>query len=806
MGLAAALASLAWPLPEAAERPAALTLRLTDRAGGLLRAVRPHGRGRPVALAEVPATARRALVATEDRRFYRHLGVDLLALGRAAWANLRAGRIVSGGSTLTMQVARLLRGDAGRRSLGAKLAEAHLALRLELRWSKDAILAAWLNRAAFGNRTRGIEAAARLYFGKPARDLTDAEATFLVGLPQSPSRYDPFRHLARAKARQRRVLAALVRAGHRTPAAAARLAAVRLTVQPPEAVFHAPHLTEYLLQREPELAAGRVRTVRTTLDGRLQRRVERLVRGHIHLLSDATVTNAAAVVLDNATGEVLAYVGSADFWDERHQGQNDGVRMRRQPGSALKPFTYARALRDGLVTPASILADVAVQVPEAGGAFAPENYDRRYHGPVSVRTALACSYNVPAVRVARRLGAAALLETLHDAGFASLTRPPSHYGVGLTLGNGEVQLLELARAYAGLARGGTLPPVRFERHRVTARGDTLRPAPAAPTPMRTLTPALAHLVTDILRDPAARAPAFGRGGPLELPFPAAAKTGTSKDFRDNWTVGFTPRHTVAVWAGNFDGTPMQRVSGVAGAGPLFHAILRDLGSGGPFARPAHGLTSARVCPASGQRPGAFCPTARTEPFLAGTAPAAADTCRVHRRVRLDARSGLLASPATPATHVEARVFAVHPPVFHAWMRAHGVPRPPTLTHAAVHAADAANAWSDDVATTEALRVLYPADGTRYRRDPVLRPGYQRLHLDGAAPEGWLDVHWRVDGTRLPGPLHAATWPLAEGAHTLTLHAVAPDGQRYRSRPATVRVFAHAPFPWADSTRTPPAAR
>jgi penicillin-binding protein 1C len=418
-----------------------------------------------------------------------------------------------------------------------------------------------------------------------------------------------------------------------------------------------------------------------------------------------------------------------------------------------------------------------------------------------VRTALACSYNVPAVRVARRLGAAALLETLHDAGFASLTRPPSHYGVGLTLGNGEVQLLELARAYAGLARGGTLPPVRLERHRVTARGDTLRTAPEAPTPMRYLTPALAHVVTDILRDPEARAPAFGRGGPLELPFPAAAKTGTSKDFRDNWTVGFTPRHTVAVWAGNFDGTPMQSVSGVAGAGPLFQAILRALGPGGPFARPAHGLTTARVCPASGLRPGAACPTTRTEPFLAGTAPADADTCRVHRRVRLDARSGLLASAATPPAHVETRVFAVHPPVFHAWMRAHGVPLPPTLTHAAVHAAEAEAAWSDDVATTDALRVRYPADGTRYRRDPVLRPGYQRLHLDGAAPEGWLDVHWRADGQRLAGGLHTATWRLAEGTHTLALHAVAPDGQRYRSRPATVRVFAHAPLPWADSTTT-----
>ncbi|WP_084696217.1 penicillin-binding protein 1C [Salisaeta longa] len=749
------LASLLWPLPDALQTPPALTLHITARDGSLLRTVRPHGRGTPVALRDVHPAVVQALVATEDERFWWHPGIDPLALLRAAWTDLRHGAILSGGSTLTMQVARLLRNER-QRGIVDKLLEMHLALRLSLWLDKRDVLALWLNRVSFGNRARGIEAAAQLYFGKSARDLTRAEAAYLVGLPQSPSRYNPFRHPARAKERQRHVLQSMVRAGYCSADAAARTAALPLDLQSPDPLFRAPHFTQWRLDRLP--ADASLRELRTTLDAHLQRRVAAIVQTHVERLAPYNLTNAAAVVLENASGAIRAYVGSADFWNARTAGQNDGVRMLRQPGSTMKPFLYALALSTRRYTPATILKDLPLQVPEAGGAFHPENYDQRYHGPVSLRTALASSYNVPAVRVARALGPPRLLHLLHRFGFASLHRAARTYGVGLTLGNGEVQLLELARAYAGLARGGVLPAVQAERWRRTLSGDTLRPALARPA--RTgLSPAVAFLITNILKDPAARAPGFGRGSPLELPFPVAVKTGTSKDYRDNWTVGYTPRYTVAVWAGNFDGAPMQRVSGVAGAGPIFHAIMKALGSGGSFSTPA-GIATATICPVSGQRPGAHCPTTRRGVFLQGTTPA--DTCTVHRRVPIDVRTGVRATPQTPPRFVARRRFTVHPPAFHAWMRRHGHALPPGRS-------------SPNGLEPPRPRITYPPDGARYWIDPVLHAAHQQIHLAGVVDPSLRAVHWTVDGERLATSGPAATWTLRPGPHTIRLQGRTPRG-------------------------------
>jgi penicillin-binding protein 1C len=771
--------SVLWPVaPAVWEQGAVVSVRVTDREGGLLREVRPAGRGLPIPLADIPLEVIQALLAVEDRRFYAHKGVDSGALVRALWSNLRHGEVVSGASTLTMQVARTLRGRTGQGSWWDKVLELHLALRLERTLSKDAILALWLNRVPFGNQAYGIEAAARLYFGKSARDLTTAEGTYLVGLPQRPTAYNPFRHPEVALARHQRVLAAMEAAGVVTASERAALAALPITLVSPAQAFSAPHFVQTLLRTYPHLAAAGTTELRTTLDPALQSTVEALARSHLQRLGAEGVGNAAVVVLENRTGEVLAYMGSVDFHDARAGGQNDGVRMLRQPGSALKPFTYALALSTRRYTPATILADIETPVLEAGGAFSPENYDRTYHGPVPLRRALACSYNVPAVRLARELGPLPLLDGLRRAGFSSLRHTAEHYGVGLTLGNGEVSLLELARAYAGLARGGSLPPLRFLRWHRTTVGDTLR-LPAAPVTATGLNPAVLYLVTDILRDPEARAPAFGRGGPLELPFPCAVKTGTSKDYRDNWAIGYTPHHTVAVWAGNFDGTPMRRVSGVSGAGALLKALFLHLGGRGDFPQPA-GLQTATVCPVSGQQPGPHCPTTRREVFLQGTVPAS--HCEVHRLVRLDRRTGLLADAHTPAAEAVPTVFVVHPPLFHPWMRAHGMPFPPQVTEARTRRA------STPVRYSSRLHIQYPESGTTYQLDPVLRRAWQQLPLRGAVEDGLLDVAWYVDNTRLTADYRTTRWPLQPGRHTVELRAVTPEGQRLRSQPVVIRVL------------------
>ncbi|HYE58065.1 MAG TPA: transglycosylase domain-containing protein, partial [Rhodothermales bacterium] len=514
---------LALPPPASVRSGGVVSVRVTDHGGSLLRELRPAGRGAPVRLQDVPPFAVQALIATEDRWFYRHPGVDGRAVARAALSALRHGRVTSGASTIPMQVARALRGQTRRGPLD-KLLEAHLALRLDLHLSKAELLRLWFERTYFGDGTYGLEAAADAYFGKRARDLTRAEAALLVGLAQRPSAYDPRRVPERALARRRRVLDACVQTRVLPAEVARTLALTPLALAPEASRAEALHLTDRL---RATLPAGTAE-VRTTLDARLQQAAEALVRTHVARLAGTNANAAAVLIVDNATGAVLAYVGSADYWDAASQGRNDGVRALRQPGSALKPFTYALALESRRYTPATILPDVELAVPEAGGAFRPQNYDRRFHGPVPLRQALASSFNVPAVVLARELGPPALLRALHAAGFATLDRGAETYGVGLTLGNGEVRLEDLAAAYAGLARGGLRPALRFVRWTRSSRGDTLAGPSVRLTPMG-LSPATAYLVTDVLSDDAARAPGFGRGGPLALSFPVAVKTGTSKD-------------------------------------------------------------------------------------------------------------------------------------------------------------------------------------------------------------------------------------------------------------------------------------
>jgi penicillin-binding protein 1C len=795
------LITLLWPLPDSVDEPAAVSsLRITDRDGGLLREARPDGRGIPVDLDAIEPIVVQALVATEDRRFYRHAGVDALAIAGAVWGNLRRGEMWRGGSTITMQVARLLRASAAtpdrpyRRDLWNKLAETHLALRLELRLSKQQILEQWLNRAYFGNQTYGIEAAARLYFDKSASDLTAAEATLLVGLPQSPRRYDPFRHPEEARHRQRAVLAAMVRAGRLTAAEREAIEAMPLELTSPETTFRAPHLVQWLLAGAvggtPHGAIDDPIELRTTIDAHLQHTVESLARSHLRRLEAHAASNAAALVIDNRSGEILAYVGSVDFWDERTGGQNDGVRMLRQPGSALKPFTYCLALEAGRYTAASILPDLELGLPGASGGLAPENYDREFHGPVRLREALACSYNLPPVHLLAGLGPERLLELLHVCGFGSLDRSAEHYGLGLTLGNGEVSLLELVRAYSALTRGGALLPLEAVAWRRTASGDTLRPPMRLPVPTG-IDPAVAYLVGHILADGEARAPAFGRGGPLELPFLCAAKTGTSKDYRDNWTVGFTPRHTVGVWVGNFDGSPMRRVSGVSGAGPLFRSIMLHLGESGAPTRPDN-IEEQVICRASGARPGRLCPDRQRELFIAGTAPP--DTCAVHQLVRIDRATGELAAADTPASQIVERLYAIHPPEFHAWMRDHDLPLPPR----APPAHDQERPPPGGPAITERLRILYPCQGALYQIDPVLRTEFQRIELRAAADDCLRDIHWRIDGRRLAGDYRHVTWRLAPGMHRIELHATDEQGESLRALPVTVR----AVEPAAGATASP----
>ncbi|HEY9445326.1 MAG TPA: penicillin-binding protein 1C [Gemmatimonadales bacterium] len=728
--LPAAVAALAlfawisWPIPSQLLRsglePGTV---LRDREGRILRDARAvdGSRRRWVPLDRVDPDVIAAFLAAEDRRFYRHHGVDLLAAARAARANLRAGRIVSGGSTITMQLARILR-PSPRTWLG-KGAQVLWAVRLERRLDKQTILEQYLNRLPLGQGTNGVESAASLYFGTTATDLSLGQAALLAGLARAPSADNPLVSRGRAEARRAYVLRRLRATGYAFGDAVVRAAAEPLLARSRPTGFMAPHFTTRVLGELDRSGETLPTGWRTSLDLALQQEVESEVRHTVETLADRGARQAAAVVLDNHSGEILAWVGSPDFWADT-AGQVDMVLSPRQPGSALKPFLYALAFDRGF-TPASILPDIARVYQTGTGPYRPRNYDRRYHGPVRAREALASSYNVPAVELASRLGVGSLLHTLRLAGFASLGRSADHYGLGLSLGNGDVTLLELANGYRALGNGGVWRPVTWrasDPDRVPEPGRRLASAQAA------------ALVLDILGDRAARIPGFGVETPLDFPFPAAVKTGTSRHFTDNWAVAATGRFTVAVWVGNFNGRPMDGVSGVTGAGPLLHrTVLAAARRYPPGALPtpsSAGAVPLAICRLSGMRAGPDCP-AETEWFIPGTEPARRCDWHVSGGVALPAEYAEWAGEVEPALPA---------------------PAPATATR-----------------SEDRFQIVSPLDGDRYRIPPGSDPRYATIALRAAGP-GTPAARWYVDGARYAG----TRWTLVPGTHRI--RALGAGGQ------------------------------
>ena len=695
--LAVGLAFTCVPVPSVAPSH---QLELLDRQGRRLRA----DDNLPVPLGQISPWLIQATLAAEDHRFYSHWGVDAWATLGAAYHNLRAGRVVAGGSTLTQQLVANLNGRP--QGLTQKAWQSLQALRWERSLSKASLLECYLNRIPYGNNTFGVESAARYYFGRPAASLSLAQSAFLAAIPRGPDLYNPLAHFERARQRQHWVLSRMQALGWVEADQVQQALTETLHVSAHQDPALAPHFCRQVERHAPGSRGALggdgsppqhrlIATVQTTLDGDLQREVEGIVRTQVDLLRPRGLDGAAVVVLDNASGEVRALVGSPDF----RKNQVDLSDSRRQPGSALKPFTYGMALENGL-TPASLIPDLPVHYRTSTGDFAPTNYDGTFHGPVRLRTALASSYNVPAVRMAHRVGVAPLLQRLQQLGLHSLDQPAQHYGLSLTLGSGEVTLLELTRAYTALANGG------LYREEVWWQGQKTAPS------QRLFKPQTAFLISDILKDPAARAPAFGHDSVLALPFDCAVKTGTSRDYSDNWTVGYTTRYTVGVWAGPIAGGGMQDVSGVAGAGPIFREVMLALHRSRtpqPFTAP-RGLTRQKVCSTSGQTPGPYCQGTLKE-WLARPIQ---ETCQMHRA------SG------------------------------------------PVYAHDYANwAQPQGLAVEAGLHIHFPQDGDTFVIDPRLDRRYQTLPLQASG----APVHWTIDG-HPSGP----EWPLQPGPHRIQAHS------------------------------------
>lgn len=699
-----------------------------ERLGTLAAAHHQRGLARPLAAFSPRLVA--ATVEAEDQRFWQHHGVDPVAIGRAALGNLRSGRVVSGASTLTQQLAKMI--APGPRGWSAKWRETAWALQLEARYDKDAILALYLSHAPYGGLLRGAEAASRALFARSADALTWRQAALLAVLPRAPSvldlRRDPARAVRLADRLLDRLQARGILSAEERKAAGEEAVEVRASPSPLEA----RHALDMLRQQE---ADGVVAAIRTSLDRRLQADLQAIVAAETARLRGRGADNASVVVLEAGSGAIRAMIGSQAYGDAVALGANNGALARRSPGSTLKPFIYALGMDQG-IDAAEVWFDTEAHFETPHGDWRPDNYARRYHGPVRTRLALANSLNVPAVRALSRIGVGALQDALRQAGVGGLHRSVEHHGLGLALGDADVALLDLAGAYSAFANAGVaVAPSLVD---ALVDGDGVEQRPGATRAQRLFSPRAASIVVEMLADPLARSPAFGHGGGLDLGHAVAVKTGTSKGNRDALAVAVSARYVVAVWVGNFDGRVTDGWTGASAAGPLLRGVLDRLSEEGPLELPprAEGLQRVTICPASGGRPGPYCPHRAQEWVFAETAARQPCTTHDHGGTRL---------------HGEAR----------AWAERAGIEL-------------AAASRSGSGPADARIRLLTPTQGARFWLDSQRAAHDQAIRIRAASEPPGLPVEVLVDGR----PLAAASvadrdliWSPAPGHHRIEVRLV-----------------------------------
>jgi len=793
------------------------TVRIYDRTGNhlLYESIDPRpfrGDRRYLDLSAMSPWVYQSAVALEDRNFWDNPGINVRGLFRAFVSNLQGGA-VQGGSSITQQLIKNIiipAEERAQQSYARKIKELILAMEVTRRYPKEKILEWYLNYNSYGNLAYGIEAASQVYFGKSSKDLNLAEAAMLAPIPQFPL-LNPLDRPEDAKERQGLALRALVEAGDITPdeavAAFQEPLALRKSASERFDILTAPHFALYVLGQvkrefntvdDPYYIWRRGLQIYTTLDVDLQRYAEQTAREQVATLLEQgkNARNAAVVAIKNDTGEILAMVGSLDYNNEEIDGQVNVAVSDRQPGSSFKPYVYLTALQNGM-SPASMILDVATAFPQSDGTYyRPENYDRQYHGPVSLRNALARSYNIPAIRVMQQVGVADALRTAHRMGINGLDRGLNYYGLNLVLGGGEVSLLDHTYAYSTLANGGAmigepvlpnerrsgfrnLNPVSVLQVRDT-NGEVIK-AYQQPEVERIFSTEVAYIMADIMSDDVARAPAFGANTEVTLPDrKVAAKTGTTNGFKDNWTMGFTPQLTLGVWVGNTDNESMKNVTGLSGAAPIWNALMRKYHENLPpawYERPP-GLVNQAVCVPSGLLPTAECQSQRNEIFLAGTEPTLPDN--IWQSFEIDRETGKLAGPSTPPERRENRVYEMLPQEAADWVRENGITQPPSEQ----------SVVSLDAFDADAAIINPSLNGYIGRVAEIIgnaRGGPYRLEFgSGLDPQQWTQIGPEHGEEVVNGRLESFdTAPLGEGIYTLRLTVQRSDGAREWRTPITI---------------------
>ncbi len=770
---------LFYDLPSIRSLPGRLnqpSIKITDRNGQLLYEILPAegGRNAPLSIANLPQCMKDATIAVEDGNFYSNPGVDPVGIIRALWINLRGGETVSGGSTITQQVARtlLLGEEKTERTLRRKLREAVLAWQLTRAYSKDEILALYLNQIYYGGMAYGVEAAAQTYFGKPASDLLLPECALLAGLPQTPGIYNPFTNPDLALERQRIVLGLMEKNNYITSAQRVDAENAPLSYNAVPYPIEAPHFIWMVrdqldeLFTSSQLNADESLVIRTTLDLNMQQLSEAIVQRRIELFkplegeTNRNVNNAALIIIDPKNGEVLALIGSVDYFDPSIYGALNMATARRQSGSAFKPIIYAAALdplRANPWTAATSILDVSTTFSTRDGQpYNPVNYDGREHGFVSVRDALASSLNVPAVLTLQNVGIENVIALAQKLGIHSLNEP-QQYDLSLALGGGEMSLLELSRAFAALANEGVYTGTTFILDIHDADGNLLY-APKKKPALQIIDPRVSWLVSDILSDDRARSTGFGINSVLKIDRTAAVKTGTTTNFHDNWTIGYTPDLLAGVWVGNSNYQAMHNVTGLTGAAPIWAETMRSILQGRPdkeFVQP-DGLVQVEVCDLSGLLPTEACQHTKTEWFIDGTQPATFDPF-----YKLSANGEIALD-----LPVEAQD----------WARSQGLP------------------LLDDVAESihsdGDLILTSPTDNTTYRITPDLDLSAQQLRISTPAAPGLVQVTFFVDGVALAtldAPPFETWWMLSPGTHRIWVEGVSEGGEARESNVVIITV-------------------
>lgn len=822
LGLAYLFIAFLLPLPPVFDAEDYPTTKILDRNGNILYEVlQPDfGKRTIVPLSQTPQSFINATLAAEDINFYTHSGVDFWAIGRAIFFNVKQQRIVSGASTITQQLVRNIIGKAEARNIWDKMQEAVYAVRITNMYSKDEILELYLNRVYYGNMSYGAQAAAQDFFGKNLNDLDLAQSSLIAGLPQSPSRYNPFEAFSSAKQRQKYVLEQMVKNGFTSRAEADAAFAEPLDLRSGRHSIRAPHFVQFVLsQLEDKYGEEMIRkgglTVRTSLDLDLQTKAERIIERQIKKLERNNVQNGSLVAMDVKSGQILAWVGSADYFDEEIAGAVDIVTSLRQPGSSIKPLTYLLSFEKGY-TPATVIYDIPTQFNTSTGPYSPKNYDLKYHGPVRVRTALASSFNIPAVKTLEFVGVDSFISFLKKLGVDTFNQPANYYGLALTLGGGEVKLIDMAGAFNVIANYGN----RFDYSTILEVSDfngNLLEEWRQPANEFVLGPRgreHAYQIIDILKDANARLPGFGESTILELPFDVAVKTGTTRNFKDNWTIGFTPNLLTAVWVGNADASSMENISGISGAAPIWADFMKQAegNNAGVVFEVPNGIVEKEICEVSGKLPTDLCTKRVFEIFAQGEAPDQYDD--YYKLFNINKETGLIVPDECVSRQdphlIAQKVLVAYPANLQKWAAQNDLALP--QFEPCVLSSEQSNAYSNGYTDEQAtgnngleasgadgasgagaltVTIESPSSNDEFQLMSGLPLEAQKIPFRVTVPYDTIKVSWFVDGVaagELTDKPYTLLWAPFTGRHVVKAAATLSTGQTIESTETALNII------------------